>query len=886
MTDVTPRDRVVGLYSFPKSGNTWLRAIIAGITGMPGGPGMLQKYITDSHFGPVIENPWEFQGQNWYFYKSHHKQVLTESHDQNFDTDQILYIYRHPLDIFVSYLNFASRNVGAPVGGELPVQFDSVEDLTGQEMETLFSIFLEHATLFPRNKAFGNVFEHVRRFRDLQAAGTIPVHILRYEDLSDDFTAEAGAICEFLGIENADLAGVFDIADQRTRQDGKFFWKRRKDNYRDYLSEDQIARFYGAHREDMAALGYGEYTPPAGTAIYVITRDQHRAAHARLAVERLSALAKTLIVVTEAGEEAAVRAALADSRVDRIVSVSKPVTSPLAGYREALLALDRKEAAAAGPVIMTSTDAFGPFGDIGAGVAGMAAADVDLLAPYWNAPALDPRFKTRKLPERIASLDLAVFAPSLLADDGFWDFWTACRATGDPWRDFLAGPAGFSVWMEKAGHVTGYTIAKDRLETADPRHSEIHKLVEDKTLCLPVSVFTLDPVLHDLGAIYLRAALDRLRGADPELYAAVIDFVTKRVQMRDFNTIADQYEVLSGTAADPEKRHWSFGRVAVFIHAFYADMMPEFWELTRRLPCETHLFLTTASEADKAGIEGFLAGKGLNADAFTVRVVEQNRGRDMSSLFITWRDVVLEGSFEVALRLHSKRTPQVSRQVGDSFKDHLFENLVASPGYVANLLDRLEAEPDIGLVIPPVIQIGFGTLGHSWFNNRRAVQDLIRDMGLEVPLDEHTPVAPNGTMYWFRTDALAPMFAYPWRWQDYNAEPHHIDGGLAHVQERLIGYAVQGQGYRVYTVMTPGSAARYYARLEYKLQRLAAHLATGNIAHQLAQLEASQNRLRNRLFRGLQGLYGKVLIRYPALRGPLRPLKNLAISVLSPGRRS
>lgn len=256
MTEVTIRDQVVGLYSFPKCGNTWLRAIIAGITGMPGGPGMLQKYVTDSHYGQVIENPWEFQGRNWYFYKSHRKEVITEHKDQKFDTDLILYIYRHPLDVFVSYLNFASRNVAAAVGKKLPVEFDQVDDLTPEEMETLFAIFLEHATLFPENQAFGGLFEHTRRFRDLQAAGTIPVHILRYEDLSDNFAGEALAICKFLKLEGINPDHVFRVADERTRQNGKFFWKRRKENYRNYLSKTQIARFHDVYGEEMAALGY------------------------------------------------------------------------------------------------------------------------------------------------------------------------------------------------------------------------------------------------------------------------------------------------------------------------------------------------------------------------------------------------------------------------------------------------------------------------------------------------------------------------------------------------------------------------------------------------------------------------------------------------------
>ena len=165
MSETGNTPMVVGLYSFPKSGNTWLRAIIAGLCDIPAGPGMLQKFVTDTHYGKVLENPWEFQGKDWYFYKSHRKEVLTDHQGEVFNTDRILYIYRHPLDVFMSYLNFVSQNVSPKAGESLPVKVTTVEELTPDELETLFAIFVEHGTLFPQNKAFGSMFEHVAYFR-------------------------------------------------------------------------------------------------------------------------------------------------------------------------------------------------------------------------------------------------------------------------------------------------------------------------------------------------------------------------------------------------------------------------------------------------------------------------------------------------------------------------------------------------------------------------------------------------------------------------------------------------------------------------------------------------------------------------------------------------
>ncbi|MEM6906797.1 MAG: rhamnan synthesis F family protein, partial [Pseudomonadota bacterium] len=152
-----------------------------------------------------------------------------------------------------------------------------------------------------------------------------------------------------------------------------------------------------------------------------------------------------------------------------------------------------------------------------------------------------------------------------------------------------------------------------------------------------------------------------------------------------------------------------------------------------------------------------------------------------------------------------------------------------SRAYVARLFDIIEANPNVGVVIPPTVHIGYGTLGHAWFTNRRAVTRTMRLMGIKLPLDEHTPLAAYGTMYWFRPQALRRMFEHPWKWEDYNAEPHHVDGGMAHVQERLICYAAQADKFRTLSVMNPRAAARNYAKLEYKHQLLASCFKSGDI---------------------------------------------------------
>lgn len=553
--------------------------------------------------------------------------------------------------------------------------------------------------------------------------------------------------------------------------------------------------------------------------------------------------------------------------------------SYLAGVRAGLLSVTDGSAPSS-PIIVSGSHVLAPIGPIAPLLDHLADSGAGVFAPYWHNTDVDPRTSNEGLPSRVPYLDFALLSAELLASDGFRDFWHNARC-GDDWTDFRVVLGPFTRFLEKNGHGITYPLGPTVLQTADPRLYEVHRLVAHGCPCLPLAVFSLDPLLHDLNAIALRSALDLLRDRYPAAYATAIRHVTSAIPMRSFNANADQFEIFPVTAARSDKSEWDFGTVAVFIHAYYPEMIAELSGLAANIPAAHHLFVTTASEQNRQTIEDYLLGVGYATDAVDVRVVEENRGRDMASLFITFRDVILSGRYEVALRLHSKRTPQVSPRVAEEFKTHLFENLVASRGYVSNLLDKMEAEPDLGLVMPPIVHIGFGTLGHSWFNNYPRVRQLADAMDLDVPLDVATPVAPNGTMYWFRTDALRGMFEWPWAWEDYNKEPHHVDGGLAHAQERLIGYCAQAAGYRVLSVMTPQSAARNYAKLEYKMQRLMSHLSSGNIVEQDLNLSRGRASWRGRLYRFSYNTYGWTIRRWPGSRRYLRPVGQLVRKVLS-----
>ena len=58
------------------------------------------------------------------------------------------------------------------------------------------------------------------------------------------------------------------------------------------------------------------------------------------------------------------------------------------------------------------------------------------------------------------------------------------------------------------------------------------------------------------------------------------------------------------------------------------------------------------------------------------------------------------------------------------------------------------------------------------------------------------PIAPLGTMFWFRPSALKKLFEHPWTYEDFPAEPTGmLDGNILHAIERVYPFVAQASGY-------------------------------------------------------------------------------------------
>ena len=520
-------------------------------------------------------------------------------------------------------------------------------------------------------------------------------------------------------------------------------------------------------------------------------------------------------------------------------------------YHQALTALTNAGGRNAKDVLFCDFTIYGPLSDPSPLIAARAASGMDALSAFSFYSTRDRQFERHKDSVKIFhETNWLQVSPETVTSDAFRN---ALKTAAHDARTMhpVDVDAKFCKVLAEAGvKIAGFDTAISTLSSS-PQWLEADKLIRGGHPLLHRSALLLDPLVYEMQT---------LRGS--RIISAVQDFtafdlsrlwrtILSTSELREAATRFEELRIIDNggmpaapVAAVPAKAARKKTkaaaenvtasktlRCALVAHVYYTDFLMEVIAHFEKMPPESTLLVSVASAEAEELVSKILQDQGITRRV--VKRVEVNRGRDMSSLFITFREDFLSGKYDLALRLHSKKTPQVAPHVADHFRTHLIENLIPDEGYVAGVVDMFRREPNIGMAIPPTIHVGFGTLGHAWFANRDGTRRVGERLKLNVAYDKNTPLAAYGTMFWFRPAAMAPMFAEPWGWEEFNPEPHHVDGGLAHIMERLMSYVVQNEGYRVMQIVSRDQIVANYVKLEYKLQLLASHFPSGDIRQQV-----------------------------------------------------
>lgn len=271
---------LVWLASYPKSGNTWMRAFLNNLFRDPNQPlninqmtGALSQGESSVGWYRLIDDrpPEAWTAEDVSRMRPRVHEIIAQSQDgsifckthcallsiRGFPTVNLqvsagaIYIIRNPLDVVISFADFqgadidtasrmmATENFETPLGGSNVIEI------------------------------LGSWSQHVATWTAQQNQS---VHVVRYEDLSMSPIKAFGGVGKFLGLdvprgrlERAIKNSSFKVLRaqedklgfvERSPAQERFFRKGKAGQWRETLSRDQIAAVVDAHREQMDRFGY------------------------------------------------------------------------------------------------------------------------------------------------------------------------------------------------------------------------------------------------------------------------------------------------------------------------------------------------------------------------------------------------------------------------------------------------------------------------------------------------------------------------------------------------------------------------------------------------------------------------------------------------------
>lgn len=505
------------------------------------------------------------------------------------------------------------------------------------------------------------------------------------------------------------------------------------------------------------------------------------------------------------------------------------------GYKEALERFGFEELQEYDEVILLNYTFFGPVYPFSEMFDKTDSWDVD----FWGITEhgeIDPHYFASGgvLPRHIQSHWLAV-RKSLLKSPAFRHYWATMPLIKTYDQSVDRHEARFAKYFEERGFTWDVVYRREDFPGDNPILDDVVQITMERCPILKRRTFFHDPLYMSDHAIIARDVIDILEKTSDYPLELIWDNVARTMEPRVVATNFSLHRIYSDAleVTEEERARTREMRALVVLHCYYVDMIDELMDYADRLPCERHVVVTTDTADKRALLEAALSARGVTS--YEVRVTESNAGRDVSAFLVGCADLLRSDDYDIVMKLHSKRSPQDGPVVGGWFKRHLFGNLLHSENYAVNVVNLFAERPELGMVIPPIIHIGFPTMGQGWFLNKEPAAALCEKLGIRTPLDESTPLSAFGSMFIARPRALRALVDADLTWSDFDDQPYG-DGSIAHVIERLFTYSSLGAGMPVYTVQSTELASINYQFLEFKLQSLSQGLP-GTVMQQRAYLE-------------------------------------------------
>lgn len=260
-------------------------------------------------------------------------------------------------------------------------------------------------------------------------------------------------------------------------------------------------------------------------------------------------------------------------------------------------------------------------------------------------------------------------------------------------------------------------------------------------------------------------------------------------------------------------------KIAVILHIYYEDQVDILADYCKNFGSLADFYITTTEDKKKDTIDKAFAERNLSFEC----KVRPNVGVAMSTLWITYANITLDGKYDYICYFHDKKSPYWGYEIeGEQFGARCYENLFGSEAVIKNIINLFEENPRLGMMGPPRVYHGryFNAGLTTWERNYEHVVELAKKMDIHVDIRKNIiPVAPYGDMFWYRADAMKKAIGYGFTYDDFSFE-YKPDGTILHAIERLYGFAVQDSGYYYAEVINSENARADLVNYQYMIYQL------------------------------------------------------------------
>lgn len=242
-------------------------------------------------------------------------------------------------------------------------------------------------------------------------------------------------------------------------------------------------------------------------------------------------------------------------------------------------------------------------------------------------------------------------------------------------------------------------------------------------------------------------------------------------------------------------------KIGILIHAFYLDILPELLTYLENIKENFKILLSVPfgkyEEADSI----------LKQNKYYDFIIKEvpNIGFDIAPMFCAFQDEIVE--FDLICKIHTKKSTHVSEDFGLGWRQFCMDFLLKDEKQTTKIIKEFNLHKDLGILYSP----GFPPI-MDWIKKNGAnfnqIENILPDS--LIPNSYNHLIWPIGSFFWFRPDALKPIFNHHFTLRDFESKDFSLydengiarDLTLAHSLERIFCYISRSIGYSTAQIST------------------------------------------------------------------------------------